>query len=243
MLGTLVGTLVIVAVVTYFSHAQGRALTGRRLVVLLVAAPVALFAWKVGYSHLFDGGDRWWPSKPGLKCMLLSTVDGTAILAGLIAARRGAEHQHPVATGAGMGIAAGALAWVLVDLWCPVGHPAHVFLGHVVPMFLLAAIGAWPGGAFIARRSPPALRVARGRDVHVDDGEGALHAAPGLGRDAAGRGLLDRWPPRGGRGHRGRAALHRPGGGVPAWLVRWFQTEGLAHDMSYLHEYLTRPNP
>ena len=158
VVGTLVGTIAIVSVVTYVGYVRRRALAGRWLVLLLVAAPLALFAWKVGYSHLFDGGDRWWPSKPGLRCLLLSTVDGTTILAGLIAARRGSERQHPAAVGAAMGIAAGALTWVLVDLWCPVGHPAHVLLGHVLPMLLLATIGAWPGGALIAGsrgQSPP----------------------------------------------------------------------------------------
>lgn len=29
-----------------------------------------------------------------------------------------------------------------------------------------------------------------------------------------------------------------PGGLVPHWLVHWFQTEGLAHDMGCLHGYL-----
>ncbi len=35
-----------------------------------------------------------------------------------------------------------------------------------------------------------------------------------------------------------------PGGLVPHWLVHWFQTAGLAHDMGYLHGYLTAsPTP
>ncbi len=146
VVATLAGTLGIVSVVWYVGYIRAHELTGWWLVALLVGAPVLLFSWKVGIGAMFDGGDRWWPSKPGLKCLLLSTVDGCSILAALLVTRRGSISDHPLAAGAAMGIAAGALAWVLVDLWCPVGHPEHVLLGHVLPMLILAAIGAWPGG-------------------------------------------------------------------------------------------------
>ncbi len=152
VVGTLAGTLVIVAVVGYLGYLRRRALAGWRLALLIVGAPLALLCWKVGFSALFEGGDRWWPSKVGLKCMGVSIIDGCAILAALIATRRASIPRHPAAQGAAMGIAAGGLAWVLVDLWCPVAHPQHVLLGHVLPMLFLAAIGAWPGGTVLGGR-------------------------------------------------------------------------------------------
>ena len=46
-----------------------------------------------------------------------------------------------------MGFAAGACAWVAVDLWCPVAYVPHVLLGHVLPLFVLAGAGALLGQA------------------------------------------------------------------------------------------------
>ena len=66
---------------------------------------------------------------------------------------RGVHSAHPRVAGAAMGSAAGAVAWLLVDLWCPVGHPAHVLLGHVLPMLILTAVGAFAGG-YVARGTP-----------------------------------------------------------------------------------------
>ena len=38
-------------------------------------------------------------------------------------------------------VAAGAL----VDLWCPVAYLPHVLLGHILPLAIAAAFGAWAG--------------------------------------------------------------------------------------------------
>ena len=152
VLGTLVGTIVIAAVVVYVGYARRQAVVGPALVAFVVGTPIALFAWKLGFSSLFAGATRAWPSKPGFRCLALSTVDGLSILAALIATRRNRVLTHPIAAGASMGVAAGALAWVLVDLWCPVGQPEHVLLGHVVPLLILTAVGAWPGGLVLQAR-------------------------------------------------------------------------------------------
>ena len=153
MLGTLLGTVGITLLVTYVGVAREHPPAGASLIMLLVGAPLALLAWKLGYSSLFEGATRWWPSKPGFKCLALSTVDGLAILAALLATRRVTRVVHPVAAGASTGVAAGALAWVLVDLWCPVGHVEHVLLGHVLPLVILTAVGAWPGGRWLQARA------------------------------------------------------------------------------------------
>jgi hypothetical protein len=50
--------------------------------------------------------------------------------------------SRPALTGAALGVAAGACSWLLVDLWCPVAHPEHIALGHLLPLVLLAGAGA-----------------------------------------------------------------------------------------------------
>ena len=52
-----------------------------------------------------------------------------------------------------MGLAAGAWGWVVVDLWCPVAYIPHLLLGHVLPLIVLAGVGALLGRAFLSLRS------------------------------------------------------------------------------------------
>ena len=46
-----------------------------------------------------------------------------------------------------MGVAMGAVAWVFLELWCPVAFPRHLFIGHVAPTLLLAILGSILGRA------------------------------------------------------------------------------------------------
>jgi hypothetical protein len=57
---------------------------------------------------------------------------------------------HPRAFGAALGAAGGFWAATLVDLWCPVGYPLHVVLGHALPTLVLAALGAAAGSRVLA---------------------------------------------------------------------------------------------
>jgi hypothetical protein len=47
----------------------------------------------------------------------------------------------------------GGLCWVLLDLWCPVGYPRHLLIGHVGPALVLAGIGAVLGRSLLAMRN------------------------------------------------------------------------------------------
>ncbi len=121
------------------------------LLAAVPSAPLAFFVWKAGWSIAL-GEAQWWPTRPGLLCLAVSLVLGGALLAALIQTRRRSDPLHPGLGGAALGVASGAAAAVLVDLWCPVGHAAHVALGHVLPMLLLGLIGAWAGGRALAMR-------------------------------------------------------------------------------------------
>jgi hypothetical protein len=52
-----------------------------------------------------------------------------------------------------MGVAAGACAWIAVDVWCPVADIPHLLLGHVLPLFILAVAGALLGRTLLSLRS------------------------------------------------------------------------------------------
>jgi hypothetical protein len=73
------------------------------------------------------------------------------LLSGLWLRRRSAP-AHPYLTAAAFGAAAGAGAWVFVDMWCPVGYVPHLLLGHVAPLLLLSALSALVGSRLLKLR-------------------------------------------------------------------------------------------
>jgi hypothetical protein len=72
-------------------------------------------------------------------------VLGVWPLVALILARRGSDPVHPGATGAAIGAAVGCATGVLLDLWCPIADPSHVFFGHILPLLALSLAGVLLG--------------------------------------------------------------------------------------------------
>ena len=110
----------------------------------------ALLAWKLYASSQFEAMTMPWPDRPGLKCLGVSLLLGAWPLAALCFWRARADAVHPRSTGAALGVSAGVLTWLLVDLWCPVSYPMHLLLGHVAPIVALAGVGALVGGRWLA---------------------------------------------------------------------------------------------
>jgi hypothetical protein len=71
------------------------------------------------------------------------------LLVAFVAVRRRSDPVHPGVAGAALGVTAGVAAGTLVDLWCPVGFVQHVLLGHILPLLVVAALGAWAGRRFL----------------------------------------------------------------------------------------------
>jgi hypothetical protein len=113
-----------------------------QIALLVVLVPSALFAWKVVWSARYPGMMVDWPGRPGLRCFFLTMGLGLGPLASLAVLYRNSEPLRPGFVGAAMGVAIGAAAWVLLELWCPVAYPRHLLVGHVAPTLLLAMIGA-----------------------------------------------------------------------------------------------------
>jgi hypothetical protein len=148
------GALGVAATALWLALWRGRSMLGRSRSSLLYGSaliPVGLFAWKVISGLAFGYPMIAWPERPGLRCLSLSLLVASGPLLAFLAVRRRAPIR-PALNGAAMGVAAGACAWVAVDLWCPVASVPHLLLGHVLPLGILAAVGALLGDALLSLR-------------------------------------------------------------------------------------------
>ena len=153
---TSAGTAAIAAMAMWVGLWRGPSMLGRRrlhLLVVGITAPLMLLAWRSGVSGLFDGMTRAWPMRVGFRCLGLTLAVGIVPLLIALHARRRSDPMHPAGGGAAMGVAVGLGAALPVDLWCPVAHPQHVLLGHVVPVALLALVGAVLGARSLSIRA------------------------------------------------------------------------------------------
>jgi hypothetical protein len=154
---TTLGTAGIAATALFVAAGRGRSMLGRsrrRLLGTALIAPVAFLLWKLlssaGVPHMMDP----WPTRPGLRCFALTALFAAWPVAALLWERRGSDAVHPRTLGLALGVAAGAGAAALVDLWCPVGHLPHLLAGHVAPILLLGGLGALAGAPALGIRSP-----------------------------------------------------------------------------------------
>jgi hypothetical protein len=153
---TAIGTAAIAAGALFAAVGRGTSMLGRtrgRLLGTALLVPIAFLIWKVaassGVPHMLDP----WPDRPGLRCFALTALFAAWPLVALGWERRSSDPVHPRALGLALGVAAGAAAAVLVDLWCPVAHVPHLLTGHVAPMFLLGGLGALVGTRVLGVRA------------------------------------------------------------------------------------------
>jgi hypothetical protein len=134
---------------------RGGSMLGRSggwLVAGSMVVIASLFTWKLLVSASYAEMTSPWPSRPGLRCLGASAALGIWPLLALSYARRRSDAVHPSMTGASIGVSAGAVTWVLVDLWCPVAYVPHLLLGHVLPVLLFAAAGSLVGRRWVSLR-------------------------------------------------------------------------------------------
>jgi hypothetical protein len=148
------GALGVAASCLWLALHRGGSMLGRSrssLLLAIAATPTALLVWKLGASFAFGDPLLDWPARPGLRCLGVSLLVAIAPLLAFLAARRSAV-AHAALNGAAMGVASGACAWVALDLWCPVASVSHLLLGHVLPIGVLAAVGALLGERLLSLR-------------------------------------------------------------------------------------------
>lgn len=122
------------------------------LVVVAVGAPAVLLVASLTFAEIDPALLQLHAEGVELPCFALTLAAAAFPLLGLSRARRASDPMHPVASGAALGVACGAFAGVMVDLWCPVATPRHVLVGHILPIGLLALLGATVGARVIAMR-------------------------------------------------------------------------------------------
>jgi hypothetical protein len=152
--GTSMGAAVVAGAAVALSLGRSRSMLGRsrRWLILVTAfAPLALLVWKIGWSAVFGNLDE--SPRLGYRCLLMSMSMGAVPLLLLALTHRGQDPRHPGLLGAAIGVAVGACAWVLVDLWCPVAGFWHLLRGHVLPILLLGLLGAALGSLVMAVRA------------------------------------------------------------------------------------------
>jgi hypothetical protein len=152
---TALGASGVAALALFAGVGRGSSMLGRSRGWLLTCAaivPVAFLLWKVsaswGVPHMMNP----WPSRPGLRCFALTTLLAAWPMAALVWERWGSDPVHPRTLGVTLGVAAGAAAAVLVDLWCPVGHVPHLLTGHVAPILLFGGLGSLVGARALGIR-------------------------------------------------------------------------------------------
>ena len=145
---TVGGWAVVAGLASQVAFGRGRAMLGRArwaLFAVAIATPLALFGWMLFWNAQYPETDAGYPERLGFRCLAFTVAVAVVPLVGLALVRRERDPLHAGVVGAARGVAAGALAGVLVDLWCPIAHPAHVALGHILPLFLLATLGGLLG--------------------------------------------------------------------------------------------------
>jgi len=159
VLGTAVGWAVVALLVSWGSS-RGRSMLGRPRAVILamaVATPLLLEAWYVAALVRSDVTVVASPVLASLFCAAATLAMALAPFALLLRGRKGADPIHPRVTGAAMGAVSGAWAAVLIDLHCERVDVGHVTLGHVLPVVVLALVGAALGGVWLRVRGVEAV--------------------------------------------------------------------------------------
>jgi hypothetical protein len=136
----------IAAVATWAGVSRGRSMLGRPagwLVAVIALTPVALMAaWFVialGWpTTLHDASGV----HQHLVCDIATLAFSVGPLLAFGAVRRRSDPVTPHLTGAAIGTAAAAWAALALHLVCGFTAPLHILLGHVLPIALVALVGA-----------------------------------------------------------------------------------------------------
>jgi hypothetical protein len=122
------------------------------LLVLAPAIPVALLGWYAECLSHWRVASVSVPIERGGICLVLTLAMAVVPFAIFARSRRDSDPVHPRATGAAIGALTGAWASVLIGLHCSYVELLHVTVGHVLPVVVLAGVGAVVGGRVIGVR-------------------------------------------------------------------------------------------
>lgn len=147
---------VVVLAATWMGVARGRSMLGRPTslrVVVTILTPAALVLATLVVGLL-------WPAtlaepstmQDHVFCMELGSLMAIAPLIAFALVRRGSDPVAPRLTGAALGAAAGAWGGLFIELRCGHASVEHVVVGHVVPVVVMALLGAIIAGSVVSVR-------------------------------------------------------------------------------------------
>lgn len=149
--GLSVGALLLAIAAASVAWWRGKSQIGRSQTALLAIAilvPIVTYVWMVSWNGRYVEPFH----RVGYRCFAMTIASGSPLLIAALWLRKRTIAVHPVAGGAALGAAAGAFGGVTVDLWCPLTNSAHVLVGHVAPIILLALVGMIAGRFVLAIR-------------------------------------------------------------------------------------------
>ncbi|HLK41259.1 MAG TPA: NrsF family protein [Polyangiaceae bacterium] len=149
--------LPIATLATWAGFGRGRSMLGRPAgwsFAVAVGTPAALLVTWLGVAVA-------WPEtmqdasggQAHLVCLLATLLLSVGPLVAFFVVRRGGDPVAPHLSGAATAAAAGAWGAAALPLFCGFTAPLHIAVGHVLPVALMAALGALLGGWVFAVRA------------------------------------------------------------------------------------------
>jgi hypothetical protein len=141
--------LLVVVAATWAGLARGRSMLGRSLATKLSVAtltPCALALTWLAVAHVqLHALDETPDSLLHMHCALMSVAYALCPLVAFLAVRRGSDPIAPRSGGAAIGAVAGAWGALLYVASCDCTSPIHIALAHLLPISLMAVVGALVG--------------------------------------------------------------------------------------------------
>jgi hypothetical protein len=139
---------------TWAGFGRGRSMIGRPALAktaVVALTPIALVATGLVAA-------RMWPqtlqdaSGPyeAARCTLVTFALAAGPLAAFARLRRQSDPINPWLGGAALGTAAGTWGAVALVILCAFARPSHMLIGHVLPVLMIAATGAFVGSRTLA---------------------------------------------------------------------------------------------
>lgn len=145
------------ALVTWAGVTRGRSMLGRPpawRVVVAALTPAVLLAAALAAGLMWPAtleGPA--PMAANLWCDLFTTLFALGPLVAFTVVRRRSDPLAPRLSGAALGAAAGAWGALGMALHCGNTTPAHVVLGHLLPVAVLTLVGMLVGDRVVAVRA------------------------------------------------------------------------------------------
>jgi hypothetical protein len=155
VVGTLLGWLSLAISSTWGALGRGGSMEGRprqHLLLLATAIPAAASAWMGLWVARYHAVAASLPIADDSACFLLALGLSVPALLAFVWVRRDSDVKHAGSTGAAMGGAAGAWGGTFLDAHCPSLDLVHVALGHILPIAILALLGALFGRRVVRAR-------------------------------------------------------------------------------------------